>query len=89
LLTRSRTLCSVIGVTTRTSAIGVAARVRFETTEVDPTDSGQTVITYNVAGNDPRSADDAQRAYAVQLFETAAEVARTPPVDPQEIPPLD
>jgi hypothetical protein len=71
------------------TAIGVAARVRFEPTELDPSDSGQTVIAYNVAGKDARSADENERAYAVQLFETAAETAPTPPVDPEDLPPLD
>lgn len=71
------------------TAIGVAARVRSEPTEVDPSDSGQTLIAYNVAGKDPRSADKTERVYAVQLFETAAQAARTTPVDPQDLPPFD
>jgi hypothetical protein len=71
------------------TAIGVAARVRFEPTDLDPSDSGQTVIAYNVVGKDARSADKTERAYVVRLFETAAEIARTPPVDPQDLPPLD
>jgi hypothetical protein len=71
------------------TAIGVAARVRFEPTEADPSDSGQTVVTYNFAGKDPRSANETERAYVARLFETAAEVARTPPVDPEDLPTLD
>jgi hypothetical protein len=68
------------------TAIGIAARVRFEPTDADPSDSGQTLVVFNVGGQDARSAGELERAYAAQLFETATEVARTPPAD---LPPLD
>jgi hypothetical protein len=66
----------------------LCACLSIQPTDLDPSNSGQTVIAYNVAGKDQRSAEETERAYAVSSS-NRSRAARAPPVDPKDLPPFD